>query len=101
VLRVLNAELAGDIPVADFSHHAVWNAEYERIEMWLRAEREVQARLADIDLTVHFDRGEELLTEISVKFRRDGIAAELAEAGLRLRRWWTDPRDYFSVSLAG
>ena len=101
VLRVLNAGLGGDLPVADFSHSAVWNAEYERIEMRLRAEREVSARLADIDLAVHFERGEELLTEISVKFRRDGITAELAEAGLQLRRWWTDPRDYFAVSLAG
>jgi len=100
VLRVLNRELAGDLPLAAFSHRAVWNAELERIEMRLRAEREVLARLAGIDLDVHFGRGEELLTEISSKFRREGIAAELAGAGLRLSNWWTDPRDYFAVSLA-
>ena len=82
VLRVLNTQLDGDIPIEDFVHRAVWNAEAERIEMRLRAEREVVVRLSAIDLTVHFDRGEELLTEISSKFRRDGITAELAQAGL-------------------
>ncbi|HEU5270904.1 MAG TPA: L-histidine N(alpha)-methyltransferase [Jatrophihabitans sp.] len=101
VLRVLNAGLDGDLPVADFSHRAIWNAEQERIEMRLRAGRAVRARLAAIGLDVHFARGEELLTEISSKFRRDGITAELAEAGLRLRHWWTDPQGYFAVSLAG
>jgi L-histidine N-alpha-methyltransferase len=69
--------------------------------MRLRAEREVLARLADLDLEVHFDRGEELLTEISSKFRRAGITEELAAAQLRLREWWTDAQQYFAVSLAG
>jgi len=100
VLHVLNSGLGGNLPVDSFSHRAVWNAEQERIEMRLHAEREVRARLADIDLDVHFERGEELLTEISSKFRRDGIAAELAEAGLRLDNWWTDAQQYFAVSLS-
>jgi L-histidine Nalpha-methyltransferase len=101
VLRVLNRELGGNLPVDGFTHRAVWNAEQERIEMRLRAEQEVLARLADIDLEVHFDRGEELLTEISSKFRRAGITEELAAADLRLREWWTDAEQYFAVSLAG
>jgi L-histidine N-alpha-methyltransferase len=101
VLRVLNRELGGNLPEDGFTHRAVWNAEQERIEMRLRAEQEVLARLADIDLEVHFDRGEELLTEISSKFRRTGITEELAVAGLRLREWWTDAREYFAVSLIG
>jgi len=101
VLRVLNSELAGDLPLAAFSHHAVWNERESRIEMRLRAERAVVARLAGIDLEVRFERGEELLTEISTKFRRPELTAELKRAGLRLREWWTDPKDYFAVSLAG
>jgi len=98
---VLNRELNGDLPVESFSHHAVWNPDEERIEMRLRAECEVEARLADIDLDVRFRRGEELLTEISSKFRKDGISAELARAGMQLQNWWTDPQKYFAVSLAG
>lgn len=100
VLRVLNRELSGDLPLEAFEHRAIWNPEHERIEMRLRATRPVDARLADIDLAVHFDRGEELLTEISTKFRRDGITTELASAGLQVSDWWTDPAGYFGLSLA-
>jgi L-histidine N-alpha-methyltransferase len=99
VLRVLNRELDGDLPVEMFEHRAVWNAAAERIEMRLRARCVIDARLAAIDLDVHFDQGEELLTEISSKFRRTGIATELASAGLQIRNWWTDPLDHFGVSL--
>ncbi|HEY2043275.1 MAG TPA: L-histidine N(alpha)-methyltransferase [Jatrophihabitans sp.] len=100
LLRVLNRGLDGDLPLDAFSHRAVWNADAERIEMRLRAERELTARLAAIDLDVHFDAGEEMLTEISSKFRRDGVSAELAAAGLHLDRWWADQQNYFAVSLS-
>jgi L-histidine Nalpha-methyltransferase len=100
VLRVLNRELGGDLPIEAFDHRAVWNPVDERIEMRLRADREIRARLARIGLDVHFDAGEELLTEISSKFRRDGVTAELATAGLSLTHWWTDPAGYFALSLS-
>ena len=100
VLRVLNRELDGDLPVSAFAHKAIWNAVDERIEMRLVAEQPVRARLAAIDLDVRFEAGEELLTEISSKFRRAGITAELAGSGLRVSHWWTDPLDYFAVSLS-
>ena len=101
MLRVLNRELDGDLPVDAFDHRAVWNATAERIEMRLRARRRVDARLAAISLDVHFDEGEEMLTEISSKFRQLGLTQELASAGLELTHWWTDPQDYFAVSLSG
>ena len=100
VLRVLNRELDGNLPVEAFSHRAVWNPAAERIEMRLRADREIRARLSAIGLDVHFDAGEELLTEISSKFRREGIATELAAAGLTLQHWWTDPAGLFALSLS-
>ena len=39
-------------------------------------------------------------TEISAKFRRDGVEAELAAAGLELTDWWTDPAGDFALSLS-
>ncbi|HEY0168845.1 MAG TPA: L-histidine N(alpha)-methyltransferase [Jatrophihabitans sp.] len=100
VLRVLNRELGGDLPIEAFDHRAVWNRLDERIEMRLRAAREVWARFSRIGLDVHFDAGEELLTEISSKFRREGITAELALAGLNLTHWWVDPAEFFALSLS-
>ena len=57
-------------------------------------------RIAALDLTVDFDAGEEMLTEVSCKFRADGVAAELADAGLRLTQWWTDDAGDFGLSLS-
>ncbi|QYJ05697.1 L-histidine N(alpha)-methyltransferase [Nocardioides panacisoli] len=99
-LRVLNRELAADFDVAAFTHVAVWNEVDERIEMRLRAQREMTVHLSALDLTVGFERGEELLTEYSCKFRRDGVHEELAEAGFVLEQWWTDPDEDFALVLA-
>jgi len=100
VLRVLNRELAGDLPVEAFRHRATFEPEYERIEMRLVATRPVVARLAEIDLNVRFAEGEELLTEISCKFRRAGIERELAAAGLGLESWFQDEAGDFALALA-
>jgi L-histidine N-alpha-methyltransferase len=42
-----------------------------------------------------------LRTEISAKFTRARLEADLAAAGLALEGWYTDPRGWFAVSLAG
>jgi L-histidine N-alpha-methyltransferase len=39
-------------------------------------------------------------TEISAKFRRDGIEAELAAAGLAMLRFWMDADGDFGLTLA-
>jgi L-histidine Nalpha-methyltransferase len=100
VLTVLNRELDADFDVAAFEHVAVWDAEHEWIEMRLRSTRDQVVRIADLDLDVRFAAGEEMRTEISAKFRPDGVADELGRAGLRVVRFWTDPDGDFGLSLA-
>lgn len=100
VLAVVNRALTADFDLAHFEHVARWNPDHERMEMWLRSVVAQQVRINDIDLTVEFEAGEQMLTEVSCKFRPEGIEAELAAAGLRRTRWWTDPDGDFGVSLA-
>jgi L-histidine Nalpha-methyltransferase len=100
VLLVVNRELDADFRVEEFQHVALWDAEHEWIEMRLRAAREQQVTIRDLDLVVSFAAGEELRTEISAKFRRSGIEAELAAVGLRTLRFWTDRRGDFGLLLA-
>ncbi len=78
VLAVVNRELDADFDLDAFEHVARWNADEERIEMWLQATSAQRVRVAALDLTVDFASGEEMLTEVSCKFRPDGVAAELA-----------------------
>jgi len=100
VLAVLNAELGADFDLDAFEHVAVWDPANEWIEMRLRSTAEQRARVSDLDLDVRFAVGEEMRTEVSAKFRRAGVEAELAAAGLAMRAWWTDPDDQFGLSLS-
>jgi L-histidine Nalpha-methyltransferase len=100
VLAVVNRELHADFDIDAFEHVAKWNADEERIEMWLRARGAQQVRIADLDVTVDFADREEMLTEVSCKFRPEGVAAELAAAGLTRTHWWTDVAGDFGLSLA-
>ncbi len=100
VLTVVNRELGADFDVDAFAHVAVWNPEEERIEMWLRAERAQRVHIAALALDVDFADGEEMLTEVSCKFRPSGVEAELAAVGLRRTHWWTDDAGDFGLSLA-
>jgi L-histidine N-alpha-methyltransferase len=101
VLDVLNQRLDADFDRSAFRHKAVWNADQEWIEMRLRATRDVVARVPGVGLSVEIARGEDIRTEISAKFRRAPLTAELAAAGFVPRGWWTDDREWFSVSLWG
>jgi len=100
VLAVINRELDADFDADAYRHVARWNAEQERMEMSLRAERTQRVCIAALGLTVEFAAGEEILTEVSCKFRPGAVAAELARAGLRRTRWWTDDAGDFGLSLA-
>jgi L-histidine Nalpha-methyltransferase len=100
VLAVVNRELDADFDVDSYQHVARWNADEERIEMWLRTDRPQRVRIGALELTVEFAAGEEMLTEVSSKFHPGGVSAELAGAGLRRTQWWTDAAGDFGLSLA-
>jgi L-histidine N-alpha-methyltransferase len=51
-------------------------------------------------MTVRYAPGEQMRTEISKKFSRDGLSRELDAAGFDLMHWWTDPAERFVLSLA-
>ena len=100
VLTVVNRELGADFDVPAYQHVARWNADEERIEMWLRSTRPQRVHITALDLDVDFADGEEMLTEVSCKFRRSGVDAELAAAGLERIHWWTDEAGDFGLSLS-
>ena len=100
VLTVLDRELEADFDLDAFDHVALWDAEQEWIEMRLRSRLEQVVSIAALDLEVLFATGEELRTEVSAKFRRQGVERELAAAGLTMTHWWTDPAGDFALSLS-
>ena len=100
VLSVLNHELGADFDLDRFEHVARWDPDQEWIEMRLRAAGAQTVRLPGISLTVQFADGEEMRTEVSAKFRREGVERELTAAGFALDQWWTDRQGRFGLALA-
>ncbi|QXJ24748.1 L-histidine N(alpha)-methyltransferase [Actinomadura graeca] len=100
VLRVINRDLGADFDPSAFEHVARWDAAEEWIEMVLRSTRDQRVHVAGLDLEVAFAAGEEMRTEISSKFRRERMEAELGASGLDLVAFWTDEAGDFSLTLA-
>jgi L-histidine N-alpha-methyltransferase len=101
VLAVMNRELAADFDLESFEHVAFYDREQEWIEMRLRAVRPMDVHIAKLGLDVHFAAREELRTEISAKFTRERLEADLRAAGLVLDQFLTDDDEFFALSLIG
>lgn len=100
ILEVVNRNLGGEFDSERFSHVAFYNPEESRIESYLEADEAQEVRIRDLDITVRFEEGERIHTEYSHKYTRDSVEAYLGQAGLELQRWFTDARNWFSISLA-
>ncbi|MFI2913240.1 L-histidine N(alpha)-methyltransferase [Streptomyces sp. PDY-4] len=100
VLSVVNRELGADFDPAAFGHVAVWDAGHEWIEMRLRSLTAQTVKIPALELAVDFAAGEEMRTEVSAKFRKEGVRHELSVAGLELTHWWTDEEARFALSLS-
>jgi L-histidine N-alpha-methyltransferase len=100
VLHVINRRLGADFEPDAFAHVALYDEDNDWIEMRLRATRPMRVQVRDLGLSVSFDEGEEVRTEISAKFRREGLEQELTRAGFEVMRWCTDPAGDFALVLA-
>lgn len=100
VLHVLNRELDADFDPRRFDHVALFDTHHQWIEMRLRSTCEQTVSVRALELSVHFAEGEEMRTEISAKFTRQRLEADLQASGLSMSRWLTDPDGLFALTLS-
>ena len=100
VLHVLNNQLGGDFDLDLFTHVAIWNEDEQWIEMRLRATEATDVTLREAGIAVHFDQGEDLLTEISAKFTPARVEEELSAAGFVVDAMWGAEEGEFLLTLA-
>ena len=100
MLTMINRELNADFNLDQFEHAADWDADNEWIDIRVRSTADQTVTVTDLNLVIDFAAGEEMRTEISAKFRLDGIATELVEAGLEVVEQWTDSNNDFGLTLA-
>jgi L-histidine N-alpha-methyltransferase len=100
VLAVLNRRLGARFDLDAFEHVAFWDPDNLWMDIRLRSLADQVVELSSLGLGIDFRRGEEMRTEISTKFAREGLAGIYAESGLAMVDWWTDPEGLFALSLA-
>lgn len=97
ILNVLNRELNADFAPSHFEHVAFYNAGKEQVEMHLRANRSVSVKINGLGIRVFMEPGETIHTEICGKFSRESAEAMTEKAGLRIDRWYSDSKGWFSL----
>lgn len=100
VLAVLNRELGADFDISAFDYVPFWDASLERMDLRLRAVGDQRVRIPRAQIELELHDGEEIRVEISSKFRPEGIATELEQAGFAVSGFWTDARQDFGLTLA-
>ena len=98
LLERINRELDGTVPVDAFAHEAVWNDDRARIEMHLKARRDVSFAVDGRSFAI--EAGATIHTENSHKYGPRDARILLRSGGWTPVAEWTDPDDRFSVYLA-
>ncbi|MDX6480109.1 MAG: L-histidine Nalpha-methyltransferase [Gaiellaceae bacterium] len=99
-LTAANRDLGADFVQERFVFDAFWDPEREWMDIGFNAVEAHTVHIAELEVELDLTEGERLRLEISTKFRRDGIEAELANAGLGVTGWWTDEASRFALVLA-
>lgn len=95
MLRRINHEFGADFDLQKFSHRAIYNEEFGRIEMYLVSNARQTVHIGDKQFS--FGQGEAILTEHSHKYTPEQFAAMAAVVGFSVERVWTDAHNLFSV----
>lgn len=95
LLAHINRVYGADFELSSFQHHAFYDEAAGRVEMHLRALRDMKVRLGGREF--HFARSELLRTEISCKYAIEEFVALAGSAGFAARHVWQDDRRLFAV----
>lgn len=99
LLNHLNWRFGGNFDPALWEHWTFYNQSQAQIETYLKCKRWHSVQLEGLDLTVEFERGEAIQTEISRKFDLQQMQFYLEAQGLPPARIWTDSKQWFGLLL--
>jgi dimethylhistidine N-methyltransferase len=100
VLTRINRELGGHFDLDRFRHVARWNEEASRVEMHLMSIDAQDVAIDALSLRVHFEAGETIHTESSVKYDEARAHGMLAKGGFEPYATYHDADRLFAVHLA-
>ncbi|MGM0770725.1 MAG: L-histidine N(alpha)-methyltransferase [Halobacteriota archaeon] len=97
ILKVTNDNLETNFDPEDFEHVAFFNRKCSRIEMHLKAKRDLEVTSPILEEKIIFKKGETIHTESSHKYTIDGIKKMAEAAGLPVENVFSDDRKWFSL----
>jgi dimethylhistidine N-methyltransferase len=100
VLHRLNRELDANFDTGCFWHRARWNRVHSRIEMHLESTCDQWVDIPAAELSIQFAASETIHTESSYKFTQKTLGALLEDAGFAIKQTWSDPRQWYALTLA-
>jgi L-histidine N-alpha-methyltransferase len=95
----VNAVARSAFAPAKFDHHAPYDVEKRRIEMWLVAREAMEVDLGRLGERLRLRKGEGIRTEISRRFSRDEVLRLIDAAGFTPERWMESPDGRFGLAL--
>ena len=97
ILSVVNELTDGNFNPNEFEHVAFFNTEKSRIEMHLRALKNLSVHLKKADVTISFREGETVHTENSRKYEINDFNVYAMKAGLKINKIYSDDNEWFSI----
>lgn len=96
LLRRINRELNADFDLLAFDHYETYQPETGEARSYLVSREEQLVTVDSLGMSVPFERGEVIYTEMSRKFTRAGIEELADQTGFAVTGWFTDSKDYFA-----
>ena len=99
VLSRINSELGGNFDTSKFVHHAVYNENQNKIELYLRSLSKQTVEIPNADLMLEIDEDELIHTENSHKYTISQIKQMFRITGYQIKDMWNDDNRYYSLVL--
>ena len=99
VLSRINSELGGNFDTSKFVHHAVYNENQNKIELYLRSLSKQTVEIPNADLMLEIDEDELIHTENSHKYTISQIKQMFTITGYQIKDMWNDDNRYYSLIL--
>lgn len=99
ILSVVNTLVGTDFNPENFKHIAFYNEELSRIEMHLKAIKQMEISSSKYSSHIHINKDELIHTENSHKFTIEQIKKLVASADLEIERIFADEKNWFNLVL--
>ena len=97
ILNVVNSHIGTDFDPNTFEHIAFYNERFSRIEMHLKAIKDLEIPCPSLPTTISIKKGETIHTENSYKFTDENIKNLASGADLEIQNIFTDKNKWFSL----